>query len=554
LTVVLSLNRAIDLSLVETRVLVGEPGAYRLDKSLDSLQVPATVQAVLAARIDRLPPEEKRLLQTAAVIGTDVPFALLRDIAELPEAALSRGLAHVQAAEFLYETRLFPEPEYTFKHVLTHEVAYSSLLQKRRRGLHARLVDALEALAPDRALEQVERLAHHAVRGEVWDKAVTYCQQAGARVYDRTAFREAVASFERALQALAHLPEDGDSRVQAIDLRLALGGSLQALGEYGWSLALLGEAEALARALDDRARLGWVLAKRADVLRFTGDFDGAVAAGQQALALAAALGERALQVRASHHLGQIYYGIGDFGQAGRGATTKRGSCGQSIRIGARRAYYSAWLTRPVVWGDMARRPGSRRHAGTRPRRCTSLVSYMPTPILLMLSRPRPTTAKPSSWPRSWACTPSRPTVTSASAGYMPRPVSVSRPVPNYLPLSNSIAAWRCSSGSPRRKPPWHRWSNAQEPLHRATVSPWQEAPVQCGMIDVSNISVTIETTLPPAIALPADAVAKQPTLGSSTDWRAFSVEREHITNRQCGEAAGATITVQKLDFEPIWRK
>ena len=113
-------------TLVETGVLVGEPGAYRLAQALPTIQVPATVQAVLAARIDRLPPEEKRLLQTAAVIGTDVPFALLRAIADLPEAALHRGLTHLQAAEFLYETRLFPEPEYTFKHALTHEVAYNS--------------------------------------------------------------------------------------------------------------------------------------------------------------------------------------------------------------------------------------------------------------------------------------------------------------------------------------------------------------------------------------------------------------------------------------------
>ena len=110
--------------------------------------MPATVQAVLAARIDRLPPEEKRLLQTAAVIGTDVPLPLLQAIAELPEAALHRGLAHLQAAEFLYETRLFPELEYTFKHALTHEVAYGSLLQERRRALHARIVEAIEALAP----------------------------------------------------------------------------------------------------------------------------------------------------------------------------------------------------------------------------------------------------------------------------------------------------------------------------------------------------------------------------------------------------------------------
>ena len=217
-------------ALVETGVLGGERGAYRLDTALQSLQVPATVQAVLAARIDRLPPEEKRLLQTAAVIGNEVPLPLLQTIAELPEEALHRGLAHLQAAEFLYETRLFPEQEYTFKHALTHEVAYGSLLLERRRVLHARIVEALEALAPERVAEQVERLAHHALRGEVWDKAVTYCQQAGARAHDRAAFREAVASFEQALQALAHLPEDGDTRVLAIELRLALEGPLTRTG------------------------------------------------------------------------------------------------------------------------------------------------------------------------------------------------------------------------------------------------------------------------------------------------------------------------------------
>jgi hypothetical protein len=125
-------------ALVETAVLVGARGAYRLAKPLESLQVPATVHAVLAARIDRLPPEEKRLLQTAAVIGTEVPWPLLQAIADGPEEALHQGLARLQAAEFLYEARLFPELAYTFKHALTHEVAYGSLLQERRRALHLR--------------------------------------------------------------------------------------------------------------------------------------------------------------------------------------------------------------------------------------------------------------------------------------------------------------------------------------------------------------------------------------------------------------------------------
>ena len=177
-------------TLVETTVLVGERGASRLGKPLESLQVPATVQAVLAARIDRLPPAEKRLLQTAAVIGTEVPFALVQAIGELSEEALRSALGHLQAAAFLYETSLFPEHAYTFKHALTHEVAYGSLLQERRRALHASIVAASERLYADRLPEQAERLAQHAVRGEVWDKAVAYCRQAGTRALARSALRE----------------------------------------------------------------------------------------------------------------------------------------------------------------------------------------------------------------------------------------------------------------------------------------------------------------------------------------------------------------------------
>ena len=209
-------------ALVETGVLVGERGAYRLAKSLESLQVPATVQAVLAARIDRLPPEEKRLLQTAAVIGTEVPFALLQAIGELSEEELRRGLGHLQAAEFLYETSLFPELAYTFKHALTHEVAYGGLLQERRRALHARIVEASERLYADRLTEQAERLAQHAFRGEVWDKAVAYCRQAGTKALARSALREVVACFEQALAALTHLPESRATQEQAIDLRFDL--------------------------------------------------------------------------------------------------------------------------------------------------------------------------------------------------------------------------------------------------------------------------------------------------------------------------------------------
>src|SRR3989454_1101809 len=186
-------------TLVETGVLGGERGAYRLEEPLDTLQVPATVQALLAARIDRLPPEDKRLLQTAAVIGAEVPWPLLQAIAATSDEALYRSLAHLQAAEFLYETSLFPERAYTFKHALTHEVASGSLLHERRRVLHARIVEALEALAGDRQDDQVERLAHHALRGGGWDKALAYGRPAGGKARTRSAYREAGGGYEQAL-------------------------------------------------------------------------------------------------------------------------------------------------------------------------------------------------------------------------------------------------------------------------------------------------------------------------------------------------------------------
>jgi predicted ATPase len=144
---------------VETGSFAGDPGAYRVIRALPTMQIPPTVQAVLAARIDRLPPENKHLLQCAAVIGSDVPLSVLRAIAEQRDGRLRDGLSHLQVAEFLYETGPSPDPEYTFKHALTHDVAYGSLTPERRRALHARIVDAIESLYADRLADQVERFA-----------------------------------------------------------------------------------------------------------------------------------------------------------------------------------------------------------------------------------------------------------------------------------------------------------------------------------------------------------------------------------------------------------
>jgi tetratricopeptide (TPR) repeat protein len=270
---------------------------------------------VLAARIDRLPAAAKALLQTAAVIGPEVPVPLVQAIAELPEDTVQQGLAHLQATELLSETRLVPEWTLTFQHVLTQEVAYGSLLQEQRHTLHARIVEALEALARDQVGEQVERLAHHALRAELWDKAVTYCQQAGEKALAWSAYCEAVAAFEQALGALQHLPESRAMCALAIDLRLAMDEALWRLGDWGRVLASLREAEALAERLGDQRRLAHVSSEMADGFRILSDYEPALRAGQRALTLAIALGDNALQVEASLQLGLIYYHRGDYGRA-----------------------------------------------------------------------------------------------------------------------------------------------------------------------------------------------------------------------------------------------
>jgi DNA-binding NtrC family response regulator/tetratricopeptide (TPR) repeat protein len=302
-------------TLVETHVLAGAPGAYRLAQAVEHIQVPATVHLVLAARIDRLPPEAKRLLQTAAVIGKEVPLALLQAIAECREEPLRLGLAHLQAAEFLYETRLFPEIEYTFTHALTQQVAYESLLQERRRALHARIVEALERLYPEQLPEHVERLAHHAFRGEVWAKAVPYCRQAGAKAAAYSANREAVTWFERALAALKHLPEGRDIIEQAIDLRFALRDSLFQLGEFGQIFDYLHEAGTLAEALGDHRRLARISAYMAANFHALGDPDRARDSAQHALAIAVALGNFTLQLGPNFYLGLAHCSLGDYHRA-----------------------------------------------------------------------------------------------------------------------------------------------------------------------------------------------------------------------------------------------
>jgi class 3 adenylate cyclase/tetratricopeptide (TPR) repeat protein len=301
-------------SLVETGVVDGERGAYRLVRPLEVIKVPPTVQAVLAARIDRLPPGDKNLLQTASVIGKDVSFPVLKGITDLPEGELRSRLADLQAAAFLHEVSLFPELEYTFTHTLTHEVTYGSLVQERRRVLHGRIVASLERLGLGHSGERVERLAHHAVRGAVWDKAVRYLREAGSKATGQSAYRQGIACFEQALEAQQHLPETPEQLAEAIDLRFDLRNALFAVGELDQIRDHLSQAKTLAQKLGDRRRLGWVAAYMTHYYWRVGDQTSAIESGQRAVAIGDELGDVALQ-STNVNLGLAYYAVGDYARA-----------------------------------------------------------------------------------------------------------------------------------------------------------------------------------------------------------------------------------------------
>jgi len=300
-------------ALVETRVLVGERGAYRLIGSVHTLRIPATAQAILAARIDRLSPEHKRLLQAASVIGKDVPFTLLQAIADEGDDALRRGLTELQATEFLYETRLFPEVEFTFKHALTHEVTYGTLLQDRRRALHARIVTVIEQLYGERLGEQVELLAHHAVRGEAREKAVVYVREAGTKAFMRSAYTDAVNYFMKGLEIVTTLPETAEPERHEMALLLALGPTIQAIKGLGAPEAerMFSRARELSERIGDTAATFQALWGQWMAAAGQGRITPARQIGGELLTLADRTNDRVLLLQANHAMWATSFWLGE---------------------------------------------------------------------------------------------------------------------------------------------------------------------------------------------------------------------------------------------------
>ncbi|HXH83700.1 MAG TPA: adenylate/guanylate cyclase domain-containing protein, partial [Candidatus Tectomicrobia bacterium] len=282
--------------LSATGALAGPRGAHTLTRPRDAIHIPSTVQAVLAARIDRLRVDDKHLLQAAAVIGKTVPDTLLRALVTHAPESVNAALSRLQAAGLLYADRLFPEVEYSFTHALTHDVAYRTLLRQQRRELHARIVSAIEQIYRERLPEHVDRLAHHALHGEVWDKAAVYAHRTATRAATRSANREAVTYFEQALHALEQLPQDPATRERAVDVRLELRSSLMPLGEFARTLELLRDTEERASALGDRLRAGKAVAYMANLFWWLGDHPAAASAAERALAIAESADDLPLRV------------------------------------------------------------------------------------------------------------------------------------------------------------------------------------------------------------------------------------------------------------------
>ena len=302
-------------TLVEEGVLVGKRGGYDLTRPDVTIEIPASVHAVLAARIDRLEPDDKHVLQSAAVVGKNFSLALLRDIETVDTDTLDSALATLQSTEFIYETRLFPDKEYTFRHALTHEVAYASVIGHQRVERHAAIVSAYKAMPGELNSEDVNRLAFHAAQGECWDDAFHFGRDSGRILEEQSAPREATDAYLQALVAFEHL-EANDERLRiAIDIHSRIRDVLFVLGEQDKISAHLQAAAELVKRTGDREQLAWLHLQQSGSLWATGKFDAAVVEAGEAKSVANEIGDPALLALACYRHGIALVGLGCFTDA-----------------------------------------------------------------------------------------------------------------------------------------------------------------------------------------------------------------------------------------------
>ena len=339
-------------ALRESGVLVDQHGSMRVAGEIDRIDLPRSVQDVLASRIDRLDPELKRLLQMAAVIGRSGTVRLLGAVTGQTAEVLQQGLSRLQQAEFLYQQHGEGDTTYLLKHALTEEVAYASLTQDTRRHVHGLLVDAIERAYAARLEDHHEALAHHALRAELWDKAYRYSRKAAHKAHARSAYSSAIEWFGRALSALDRLADDGTRTADSMDVRLEMRTALWPLGRHDELARRVREAGAIAERIGDKARLANVYNYLTAHHWRAGEHARAIEIGERGLALAREVEDFSVSVTTMQHLGFAHIARGEFNQqVALHRDVANVLVGEAAYLRHGMAGYPAAITRGVLaWG------------------------------------------------------------------------------------------------------------------------------------------------------------------------------------------------------------
>jgi predicted ATPase/class 3 adenylate cyclase len=303
--------------LRETGVFQGQWGSLVLNGRPEELGVPPTIQGVIAARIDRLPKDQRALLQIAAAIGHRSTVASLCHVAELPETSLQSRLCALDRAELLIEADLAPEHSYEFPHDLVRQVTYESMLEVTREGLHRRILDALESAAQQRLGDQSDTLCHHATRAKDWPKTVAYARRVARKCVARSGFSDATSYFDIAIDALDRTPMSTEREAEAIDLRTEARIAFMGFGRIDRWLDLGKEAEQRADSIGDAERKIAAMTVRSGALNFYGTPLEAVAAGEEVVREAERSGVLCWLSLAEYNLGQAYFIAGRYRKAER---------------------------------------------------------------------------------------------------------------------------------------------------------------------------------------------------------------------------------------------
>jgi class 3 adenylate cyclase/tetratricopeptide (TPR) repeat protein len=297
--------------LVNQGILKGDAGRFATKAPWDALEIPPTVQGVIASRIDRLAKEDKAVLQLASVIGPRVSTRLLAAVTRMPAAQLQSRLWSLEILDFLVESRWLASPEHEFAHDLIREVAYDSILRSQREQLHRQILTALEAGSAGRE-DVAEALCHHAVKAQDWVKADHYGQMAAQKAFGRSAFRDATGYFQIAMDAVDKQPASIAREQRAIDLRIEARQAYLSLGSIEQWFGLGRDAEARSEKIGDERRRLASIAIRAIALNFYGTPYEAITAGEQAVALANQLDDVTWLSFAEYGLGQAYFIAGRY--------------------------------------------------------------------------------------------------------------------------------------------------------------------------------------------------------------------------------------------------